>query len=205
VNQSQPTLRPSVMASLLSKSFTILRGVDYSGAFVWLWTWLAISVRSLDAQLPVLVPIWLRPLGFVLAPAGALLSGLCIATFVTKGRGTPAPFDPPREFVASGPYRYVRNPNVRRWDRRDTWSWPCPFLAFDRRECSCVPPDHASLCGRTRRAGVGWQVWRQLPAVQFVGSPLAHPEIEIKRDTRRRLIPRWRGLAPVSAELDIVR
>jgi len=98
------------MASFLSKSFTILRGVVYSAAFVSLWAWLAISVRSLDPQLPVALPIWLRPLGFVLASAGALVAGICIATFVTKGRGTPAPFDPPREFVASGPYRYVRNP-----------------------------------------------------------------------------------------------
>jgi len=98
------------VASLLAKSFTILRGVIYSAAFVWLWTWLAMTVRSFDAQLPVSLPIWLRPLGFVLASAGALLAGGCIATFVTKGRGTPAPFDPPREFVASGPYRYVRNP-----------------------------------------------------------------------------------------------
>jgi len=98
------------MASLLSKSFTILRGIVYSAAFVWLWTWVAISVRSLDDKLPASLPIWLRPLGFVLASAGAVLAGICIATFVTKGRGTPAPFDPPREFVAAGPYRYVRNP-----------------------------------------------------------------------------------------------
>jgi protein-S-isoprenylcysteine O-methyltransferase Ste14 len=49
-------------------------------------------------------------MGFVLACAGALLAGLCIATFAIKGRGTPAPFDAPREFVASDPYRYVRNP-----------------------------------------------------------------------------------------------
>jgi protein-S-isoprenylcysteine O-methyltransferase Ste14 len=98
------------MTSLLSKSFTILRGVIYSAAFVWLWAWLAFAVRPFDAQLPVLLPLWLRPLGFVLAAAGALLAVSCIATFVTRGRGTPAPFDPPREFVASGPYRYVRNP-----------------------------------------------------------------------------------------------
>lgn len=98
------------MASLLSKAFTILRGIVYSAAFVWLWTWLAISVRSLDARLPVSLPNWLRPPGFVLASAGAFLTVSCIVTFVTKGRGTPAPFDPPREFVASGPYRYVRNP-----------------------------------------------------------------------------------------------
>jgi len=98
------------MESFLSKSFTILRGVVYSAAFVWLWTWLAISIRPLDTQLALSLPIWLRPLGFAVGSAGALLAGSCIVTFVTKGRGTPAPFDPPREFVASGPYRYVRNP-----------------------------------------------------------------------------------------------
>jgi protein-S-isoprenylcysteine O-methyltransferase Ste14 len=99
-----------VMAALLSKSFVILRGLLYSAAFVWLWTWLAMWARSFDARIPVSLPVWLRPPGFVLAFAGALLAGWCIATFVTTGRGTPAPFDPPREFVASGPYRWVRNP-----------------------------------------------------------------------------------------------
>jgi protein-S-isoprenylcysteine O-methyltransferase Ste14 len=98
------------MRSLLSRGFTILRGVVYSAAFVWFWAWLVISVRSLDARLSVSLPHWLRPIGFVLAFAGTLLAGACIATFVTRGRGTPAPFDPPREFVASGPYRFVRNP-----------------------------------------------------------------------------------------------
>jgi protein-S-isoprenylcysteine O-methyltransferase Ste14 len=108
--QELPAAGPSVMASLLSKSFTILRGLVYSAAFVWLWTWLAITVRSFDTRLPISLPVWLRPFGFEIAGAGALLAGICIATFVTKGRGTPAPFDPPREFVAWGPYRYVRNP-----------------------------------------------------------------------------------------------
>jgi protein-S-isoprenylcysteine O-methyltransferase Ste14 len=98
------------MASLLSRSFTILRGLVYSAAFVWLWWWLAITVRRYEASLAVVLPAWLRPLGLVVAAAGLLLAGICIATFVTRGRGTPAPFDPPREFVASGPYRWVRNP-----------------------------------------------------------------------------------------------
>jgi protein-S-isoprenylcysteine O-methyltransferase Ste14 len=93
-----------------SSTFTILRGAIYSAGFVWLWTWVAISIRPLDARIPVSLPDWLRLPGYALAVAGALLAGMCIATFVTKGRGTPAPFDPPREFVASGPYRYVRNP-----------------------------------------------------------------------------------------------
>ena len=30
--------------------------------------------------------------------------------FVRFGKGTPAPFDPPREFVATGLFRFVRNP-----------------------------------------------------------------------------------------------
>src|SRR6185295_18008860 len=34
----------------------------------------------------------------------------CIATFIVRGRGTPAIFDAPRRLVAAGPYRYVRNP-----------------------------------------------------------------------------------------------
>jgi protein-S-isoprenylcysteine O-methyltransferase Ste14 len=99
-----------VTTSGLAKGFTILRGLVYSALFIWLWTWLALLVRAYDARLPVTLPIWLRPVGYVLAGAGALLAGTCIATFVTRGRGTPAPFDPPREFVVTGPYRLVRNP-----------------------------------------------------------------------------------------------
>ena len=98
------------MASFLLRSLTALRGAIYSAGFVWLWAWLAVSVRALDARSPVALPPWLRPIGFGLASLGALLAGACIVAFVTRGRGTPAPFDPPREFVASGPYRYVRNP-----------------------------------------------------------------------------------------------
>ena len=34
----------------------------------------------------------------------------CFADFIRRGRGTPAPYDPPRELVVAGLYRYVRNP-----------------------------------------------------------------------------------------------
>ena len=48
--------------------------------------------------------------GMLVAAAGAAVAAWCILTFALVGRGTPAPFDPPRLLVARGPYRYVRNP-----------------------------------------------------------------------------------------------
>lgn len=48
--------------------------------------------------------------GAALAACGAALALWCIATFVVVGRGTPAPFDPPRRLVVAGPYRHLRNP-----------------------------------------------------------------------------------------------
>jgi protein-S-isoprenylcysteine O-methyltransferase Ste14 len=47
--------------------------------------------------------------GLVLFAAGAAVLA-CIGEFVTRGRGTPAPMDPPRALVVHGPYRVVRNP-----------------------------------------------------------------------------------------------
>ena len=41
---------------------------------------------------------------------GALLGVWCFWLFVSRGKGTPAPIDPPKHLVVTGPYRYVRNP-----------------------------------------------------------------------------------------------
>jgi len=48
--------------------------------------------------------------GILAAAIGAALALWCILTFALFGKGTPAPFDPPRRLVVRGPYRYVRNP-----------------------------------------------------------------------------------------------
>jgi protein-S-isoprenylcysteine O-methyltransferase Ste14 len=48
--------------------------------------------------------------GMAIAAAGAAVALWCIFTFAFIGRGTPAPFDPPRRLVIRGPYRFVRNP-----------------------------------------------------------------------------------------------
>ncbi len=41
--------------------------------------------------------------GMVVGAAGAAVALWCIFTFATIGRGTPAPFDPPRRLVVRGP------------------------------------------------------------------------------------------------------
>ena len=48
--------------------------------------------------------------GMLVTTVGAALAVWCILTFALFGKGTPAPFDPPRRLVVLGPYRYVRNP-----------------------------------------------------------------------------------------------
>ena len=48
--------------------------------------------------------------GMMLVTIGTLIALWCVLTFVFIGKGTPAPFDPPRKLVVRGPYRFVRNP-----------------------------------------------------------------------------------------------
>jgi protein-S-isoprenylcysteine O-methyltransferase Ste14 len=51
-----------------------------------------------------------RLLGLTLFVLGLAIIIWCFIDFVRWGRGTPAPYDPPRELVINGLYRYVRNP-----------------------------------------------------------------------------------------------
>ena len=75
--------------------------------------------------LTILVPYWLlsyRPelfplnlsvlrfAGLMPIALGAMFYLWCAWDFTVTGRGTPAPFDPPKEMVARGLYHYVRNP-----------------------------------------------------------------------------------------------
>jgi protein-S-isoprenylcysteine O-methyltransferase Ste14 len=71
----------------------------------------------------VLVPYWLvgrHPrlnlrgtaiVGWLLVLAGVALYLACAFWgFALRGRGTPAPIDPPKRLVVEGPYRIIRNP-----------------------------------------------------------------------------------------------
>ncbi len=55
-------------------------------------------------------PSVIRFAGLIPIASGALLYLWCAWDFTFTGRGTPAPFDPPKEIVVRGLYRHVRNP-----------------------------------------------------------------------------------------------
>jgi protein-S-isoprenylcysteine O-methyltransferase Ste14 len=51
-----------------------------------------------------------RDSGLVPLLVGLVVILRCFADFVRRGGGTPAIYDPPRQLVVAGLYRYVRNP-----------------------------------------------------------------------------------------------
>lgn len=61
-------------------------------------------------------PAWHMPLGLArwvsvrLAAAALGVYLMCVSDFLTAGRGTPAPYDPPRNLVSGRLYGRVRNP-----------------------------------------------------------------------------------------------
>ena len=61
-------------------------------------------------SLPRLLPGFLgSAIGGVLLVAGVVLWAWCVIWFM-RARGTPVPFNPPRELVIVGPYAWSRNP-----------------------------------------------------------------------------------------------
>jgi protein-S-isoprenylcysteine O-methyltransferase Ste14 len=91
----------------MTRAFALVRSFAMSALFVSLWTWF-IPRWIAAAKNVALAPRGGWPL--ILLAVGAAIMLLCTWDFGWTGRGTPAPFDPPRRFVARGLYRFVRNP-----------------------------------------------------------------------------------------------
>jgi protein-S-isoprenylcysteine O-methyltransferase Ste14 len=90
-----------------------------------------LAVAILPFTVTVLVPVWIArrdqitpaiggsPGALALQAAGVAALGVGILLFLsslrrfaTEGQGTLAPWDPPRNLVVRGPYRFVRNPMI---------------------------------------------------------------------------------------------
>jgi protein-S-isoprenylcysteine O-methyltransferase Ste14 len=78
--------------------------------FILFFGWLAVRVQPWDESLKIPLPAGTKVVGVIAVTLGAVVVSACAAVFVARGRGTPAIFDPPRKFVATGPYKFVRNP-----------------------------------------------------------------------------------------------
>ena len=64
---------------------------------------LALVAGRLDSFAP-------RPLGVLALIAGVFVLVWCTVEFYVSGRGTLAPWAPPKRLVTAGPYRFSRNP-----------------------------------------------------------------------------------------------
>lgn len=91
--------------------FVFIRAITYAALFIGLvliyvpaqiLSWTGI-LRPEIIELPQIA-------GMVTSAVGAGIALWCVFTFATIGKGTPAPFDPPRRLVTRGPYQFVRNP-----------------------------------------------------------------------------------------------
>lgn len=91
--------------------FVLIRTIAYATIFISL-VLIYIPARLLSwsgiAQPAVIeVP---QLAGMIIGTSGAAVALWCVFTLASIGRGTPAPFDPPRRLVIRGPYCYSRNP-----------------------------------------------------------------------------------------------
>jgi protein-S-isoprenylcysteine O-methyltransferase Ste14 len=91
--------------------FVLVRTVTYAALFIGLvllyvparllsWSGIAGPTAIEEPQI----------VGMLFGAIGATIALWCIFIFAFVGKGTPAPFDPPRRLLINGPYRFVRNP-----------------------------------------------------------------------------------------------
>ena len=88
----------------------LLQMIAFCGLLGLVFPAIAIEASHTPWVNPLTYPRW--AVGFILQALAlpALLGLSAVQEFVTRGLGTPVPFDPPRQIVTTGPYTYVSNP-----------------------------------------------------------------------------------------------
>lgn len=106
----------------------------------WLLTAFAASDNRWGDSVPT---VWLaRSAGAVFIIVGFGLFSWCVSLFARVGQGTLAPWDPTRNLVAVGPYRFVRNPMISGvalmligqallWGSWVVGLWACVFILIN--------------------------------------------------------------------------
>lgn len=152
--------------------FTLVRAIVYATIFVtlvfvllpaWVLEWSGV------APLPPIGPRQIAAIAITVFGAAIALSS--VLSFVWIGKGTPAPFDPPRKLVVRGPYAFVRNPMyigafiALAGAAIYFWSWPMLGYTFAFAIATHLfvvayeeptlrrlfGPEHDQYCSRTRR------------------------------------------------------
>ncbi len=91
--------------------FVIVRTIVYATLFIGLLLiYLPARILAWSGIVRPAAMGWPQIAGLAIGTAGAVVALSCVCVFAFVGKGTPAPFDPPRRLVVRGPYRFVRNP-----------------------------------------------------------------------------------------------
>jgi len=91
--------------------FVLIRTLTYATLFIgFVLVYLPARLLSWSGIVRPAAMGWPQIAGIAIICAGAAIALSCVAAFAWIGKGTPAPFDPPRKLVVRGPYRFVRNP-----------------------------------------------------------------------------------------------
>jgi protein-S-isoprenylcysteine O-methyltransferase Ste14 len=88
----------------------VLQIVAFAGLVLFVAPAIAIEGSTGRWSNPFDRPLWQLSLLVHLLAVPAALGLTAVQEFVTRGGGTPIPFDPPNRLVTTGPYAYVRNP-----------------------------------------------------------------------------------------------
>ncbi len=91
--------------------FVLFRTIAYATLFIaFVLIYLPARLLSWGGVVRPAAMAWPQFGGLVIGSVGAIIALSCVFAFACIGKGTPAPFDPPRRLVVRGPYRFVRNP-----------------------------------------------------------------------------------------------